>query len=365
VSTYSLTHLSDGALLSGLRASVTRECADTAEVLAHIAETDARHLYLPAAYPSMYTYCVGELHLSEEAAFKRIHAARAARRFPAIFAAVAEGKLHLSAVVMLAPHLTPENAEELLAHASHKTKAQIEQLLAARRPRLEVPAWVQEIGPSNPAPSTEPPAPTRAGGDEHAPGRVDDPSPPSPAPAAIEPTNRPRLKPLGCERFAVQFTMSQAALGKLRYAQELLSHQLPSGDIAAVFERALDALIPKLEKAKFAATTRPRCSHRRAGTDSRTIPADVRRAVWKRDQGQCTFVSESGHRCSARKFIEFDHVQEFSRGGEATISGIRLRCHAHNQYAAERAFGTEFMRHKRLTAAETRAGARLPAEPHA
>ena len=110
MSQYVLSHLSDGALLSGLKKLVAQDCATTAELLAHLAEVDDRKLYLPAAYPSLYTYCVGELHLSEEVAFKRIHAARAARRFPAIFAAVAEGRLHLSAVVLLAPHLTRENA---------------------------------------------------------------------------------------------------------------------------------------------------------------------------------------------------------------------------------------------------------------
>src|SRR5262249_43051115 len=115
---YSLSHLSDAVLLRDLAALVGKERVLTADVLAHIAEVDERKLYLPAAYPSMFAYCVGELHLSEEAAFKRIHAARAARRFPAIFAELAQGRLHLSAVVMLAPHLTPENVSGLLATAA-------------------------------------------------------------------------------------------------------------------------------------------------------------------------------------------------------------------------------------------------------
>ena len=75
---YSLTHLSDHALLHDLATLVARERATTAEVLAHIAEVDARRLYVPAGYPSMYCYCVQELHLSEEAARKRI--LRRARR---------------------------------------------------------------------------------------------------------------------------------------------------------------------------------------------------------------------------------------------------------------------------------------------
>jgi 5-methylcytosine-specific restriction endonuclease McrA len=137
--------------------------------------------------------------------------------------------------------------------------------------------------------------------------------------------------------------------GKLRYAQELLGHQLPSGDVAQVLERGLDALIKELERRKYSATTRPRSSNRPSG-NPRHIPAAVKRAVWARDGGQCTFVSEAGHRCQARKMIEFDHVEPVARGGATTVAGVRLRCRAHNQYAAERAFGAGFMREKREAA---------------
>ena len=122
---------------------------------------------------------------------------------------------------------------------------------------------------------------------------------------------RSSVKPLAPQTFAVRLTIRQDTHDKLRHAQELLSHQLP---------------------------------------------AHVRCAVWKRDQGQCTFVSEHGRRCSARTRIEFDHIQEVVRGGEATVAGMRLRCRSHNQYGAELAFGAEFMRHKRI-AAEVRAAA--------
>ena len=162
MSTYSLTHLSGRALLRDLAALVAQDRATTAALLAHIAEVDARRLYLPAAYPSMYAYCVHELRLSEAAAFKRIHAARTARRFPALFVALAEGRLHLSGVVMLAPHLTPENADELLAAAAHKSKAELELLLARRFPRPELPERVQAL-PSPALPTGLRPGPTSIG----------------------------------------------------------------------------------------------------------------------------------------------------------------------------------------------------------
>src|SRR2546428_29082 len=89
----------------------------------------------------------------------------------------------------------------------------------------------------------------------------------------------------------------------------------------------------------------------------RHIPAQVKRAVWARDGGQCTFVSEAGHRCAARKLLEFDHVEEVARGGKASVAGIRLRCRAHNQHGAECTFGAGFMRQK-LEATQRAAAAR-------
>ena len=321
MASYSLAHLSDHALLRDLAALVARDRTTTAELLAHIAEVDARKLYLPAAYPSMFLYCVRELHLSEDAAAKRIQAARVARRFPAVFAAVADGRLHLSGVVLLAPHLREDTVDELLVAATYQSKAEIEQLLAERFPRPGVLAWVEGL------------APGRVEDEQQlVPERVGEALPPEPVPAQHAPGHvgsRSKVKPLGPQCFAVQFTLSQSAHEKLRYAQALLGHQIPAGDIAQVFERALDALIPQLERQKFAATSRPH-PRPRPTTALRHIPAQVKRAVWERDQGQCTFVSEAGRRCPARTRLEFDHIVEVARGGEATVSGIRLRCRSHN-----------------------------------
>src|SRR5437762_14105515 len=126
MTSYLLSHLADHVLLRDLKVLVSQDRATTAALLAHLAEVDERKLYLPAAHPSMFSYCVHELRLSEETALKRIRAAHAAREFPVIFAAVADGRLHLSAIVLLATHLTPETADELLAAAAHKSKSEIE-----------------------------------------------------------------------------------------------------------------------------------------------------------------------------------------------------------------------------------------------
>ena len=115
------SHLANQALLHRLDEEAARNCVSTATLIALIAEVDLRRLYLPAGYPSMLAYCMHHLHLSREAALKRINAARAARDHEAILDALADGRLHLSGVVLLAPRLTRENADELLAAATHKT----------------------------------------------------------------------------------------------------------------------------------------------------------------------------------------------------------------------------------------------------
>jgi hypothetical protein len=305
------------------------------------------------------------LGLSEDAAFKRIRVARTARQFPVIFAALAEGRLHMTAVVMLTPYLTPGNAAELLAAAERRRKPEIEQLLAQRFPQPDLPTQVRAIAPRAPASTAqlapEPvpvlgallaPEPVAALGTQLAPEPVRSSVPVRVAPAGPP----PRLAPLAPARFALQVTIDQSTHDDLRQAQALLGHQVPSGDVAEVLARALKLFVRHLEQRKFAATHRPRSCRPGSGADGRHIPAEVKRAVWERDGGRCSFVSDAGPRCEARTLLEFDHVVPFARGGQATISGIRLRCRAHNQYGAERAYGVEFMRHKREAArAPTRA----------
>ena len=356
------TRLADHVLLRTLATVVTRDRETTAELLALMAEVDKRQLFRGEGYPSMFRYCVEKLRMSEDVAYKRIQTARAARRFPTILPAIADGRLHLTAVVLLKPFLTSENAEALLTGAAGKTKAQVEVLIAERFPKADVPTSIRVIAP--------PAAPEPMASSPSEPFAAATPATPAPAvsevlelqsklvpePVAHERTSpvsvpvvllapERRIAPLSPGRFELRLTMSQQLHDKLRDAQELLGHAVPSGDIAEVLERALDEFIAKKEKSKFAATEKPRAARR--SRDPRHIPAAVKRAVWERDHGRCTFVSDDGHRCGARKFLEYDHVQPFARGGTATVDGLRLRCRPHNQLEAERTLGAGFMESKR------------------
>ena len=347
-----MDRLADHVVLRALASVVAQGCANTAETLACIAVADERKLHLQAAYSCMYKYCLGELHMSEDAAFKRIQAAHAARQFPELFDAVESGRLHLSAVGLLVPHLTRQNAAGLIAASTHKTKAQIETLLAERFPRPDLPTLVMAIGPAS-VTRQEDQGHACEGTAPLAPGQVDVidvQRVPVPVPP-IAP--RAKVTPLSPQRFALQVTIRQETHDKLRRAKELLAHAVPSGDVAEVLDRALDALIEKLERRRCAATDRPR--PRRSAAKGRRIPAEVKREVTRRDGGRCTFVSGNGRRCEERGHMEYDHVQPVARGGRSTVANIRLRCSGHNQHEADRVFGKGFMDEKRH---EARAGSR-------
>src|SRR5512136_2590596 len=113
MSRYSLKHLPDSTLVHELKSLVAQDRATTALLIAHLGEVDARRLYAPAGYPSMFEYCVGELRFSEDEAYRRIRAARLAREHSGVLDLLADGRLHVTALTLLAPYLTPENADEL------------------------------------------------------------------------------------------------------------------------------------------------------------------------------------------------------------------------------------------------------------
>ena len=143
--THSLTSFSDDDLLRRLSDLLGQSRRDEADLVAHIGEVDRRRLYAREASPSMFGYCTDVLHLSEAEAYLRIAAARAAREHPILLTLLADGRLHLTAIAKLAPHLTLENREALLNRAAHRSKREIEELVAEISPRPDAPAVMRKL----------------------------------------------------------------------------------------------------------------------------------------------------------------------------------------------------------------------------
>ena len=277
----------------------------------------------------MFRFCTEVLHLSEAAAYKRIQAARAARKWPLIIERLRDGSITLGALGTLAPHLTDANYKDLLEEARHRGKRDVELIVARLRPLPDVPSVIRKL-----------PEPREAAPGRQATLAVQDAHPPLPAtdtvitrPSTPLPPARPTvIAPLTPQRYKLQITVDREAHDLLREAQDLMRHALPNGDPAVIVTRALRLLVDDLLRKKAAAVAAP-SRVRATSDDSRTIPARVRRAVWARDRGRCAFEGPRG-RCGARGLVEYHHVIPYAMGGTSTVDNIELRCRAHNAHEA-------------------------------
>lgn len=367
--------LSNVALVGRVQELVEASNEVTGALVEHLAEIEARRLHLELGYASLFQFCTEQLQLSESSAYKRITAARLLRRHAALLPYLVAGKVHLSALMVLAPHLTEANHVELLEAAVHKSKRDIEKLIAERYPRPDVKTQLRKlpaVGTSaSAAAELATPSPTEPGAGVTSvfAGPQASPSPQAVAAgheptAALPRTLQAQLSPLASTRYRLQLTASQSLYNKLRLAQDLLRHQVPDGDLATVVERALDLLIDKTLRRKFGAAGRdsleaptptppvpqgrpadaqPAMTGAATTSRSRYIPKAVRREVLARDGLQCAYVGDNGRRCTARAALELDHVVPYARGGLNTVSGLRILCAAHNRYEAERAFGRQLI----------------------
>ena len=350
----SVNRLSDEELLERVERLVRRECEATASLVAHLAELETRGLHQAQGCASMFSYCTQVLHLSEHAAYNRIEAARAARKFPVILDLLASGALHLAAVRLLAPHLTAENHAGLLEEARFRSKRDVALLVARVHPLPPVPASIRKLpNPSHdnaaldpepkPQGKSEPPGKVAAQGKPPLQVRSEPQGGRDAEHAAALPRRVAVVAPLAPERYKIQFTASTATCDKLRRAQDLLRHEIRDGDPAAVFDRALDALLRELEKKKRAATARPGAS-RPPRPGSRHIPASVKREVWARDGERCTFVAKDGRRCTETGGLEIDHLRPHADGGPSSAPNCRVLCASHNLYEARQYFGVHEQR---------------------
>ncbi len=365
------------------------------DFLLHLDEYDRRRAYLEAGYGSLWTYCLEALHLREGPAGRRIQAMRVLRRFPSLEGALRDGTLCLTTIGLLGQVLTPENLDDLVARAAFRTKAEVDRLVASLQPRLaprdgirKLPDRPSEslVAPpsSSPLDTSAPVAPTTgltpADAGRPSPAAAVEATPPAsvpvlelsaPPPLAAH-SSRPDLRPVSAAEWSLRVTLDDACKADLETLRDLLSHQIPDGDLASVLHEAIRCAIDKHGKRrgavppsrKRAAKAQPAPADLTA-TATRPPPpaapsepaapdlftpaprsrptAAVRREVFARDGGSCAWVGEDGRRCGSTWQLEHDHVLAAALGGGASVDEIRLLCKPHNMLHAEQVFGHELL----------------------
>ncbi|HKB75382.1 MAG TPA: HNH endonuclease signature motif containing protein, partial [Myxococcales bacterium] len=160
------------------------------------------------------------------------------------------------------------------------------------------------------------------------------------ASSCARPVRRDSDEPLTEELSRLHVTVSRRFLEKLEAARATLSHARPGASTEDILEAGLDLVLQRAAKRK-GLVEKPR-----QGTSSAnpsTLTAAVKREVWTRDRGRCQWPIESGGICGSTFRVEFDHRIPRARAGPSTADNVRLLCRFHNDLAARRAFGDEWM----------------------
>ncbi len=174
------------------------------------------------------------------------------------------------------------------------------------------------------------------------------------SPAAV-PAPEAKVEPLAEDRFSLLLRFDRGFKEKLEKARTFLGHTVSDGDLAKVLERGLDLLLET--EAKRLGKPKKQVTEAKGKGQRPYIPVDLKRAVWERDQGMCTWTLASGARCCSTHKVETDHILPVALGGKTELSNLRLLCSGHNQLHARQVFGRELIEKKIAARREQQAAA--------
>ena len=317
----------DATLVARLTVLAREEREARADFIVCLAAFDQRRLYLQAGYPSLFAWLTDHLRLAKASAYRRVTAARLYARMPAVASYLREGRLSLTKLCLLKDVLEPDRCLALLEQAAAMTEQEVEELALVLDPRRRTAPPRDSIRPI-----LAPPAPERD---------LFTAAPP-PAPAATVPPSEPPPRP--AVRHVIKMTVGADFMAMLEDVRAELSHAHPGASLEVLMFECMQRALDSWRRRSRAATDRPRAEpDAEPPAHTRSIPAHVRRVVWRRDDSRCTFISDDGHRCAATHRLQLHHDDPFARGGLATVANLRLLCAMHNDLMARVDFGDEHM----------------------
>ena len=290
--------LSKAGLLANIQGLVTDERRLTLSILHHLREIERRRLFAELGYSSLFEYCVKDLKYSESSASRRVAAMRLLKELPEFEPAIESGKLNLSAVgqaqsLFRQQSHTIEEKRELIKSLEGKSKRECEKIVATRMPELPP---VEKERPIN--------------------------------------QTQTELKLVVSDELLEDLKKLQALHGKASYA-----------DLLEWMAKVCLKKTPEAPETKETKETEKTAqSLPPVQVNSRVVPVGLKREIYKRDQGRCSYVSPLTKRaCGSRKHLQLDHRLPFARGGETSAENLRLLCPVHNQLKAIESFGSAKM----------------------
>jgi hypothetical protein len=294
--TMNLKSVSNSVLLSDTKRFALEERRNGMEVLYRLREIDARKLFASLGYSSLFEYTVKELGFSEGSASRRLQSMRLIREIPEYEEKLKDGLVNEGNLSKAQTFFNQEKKNgneyskeeklDLLGQIEGKSSRQTDQLFASISP---------------------------------------------------ESAREEKTRPVNEKETEIRFTADQALMEKLEKLRNLLGHKLGDQKYSSLIEELADLALKKLEPKPT-----PALGLEKAVSETRYIPAKVKRAVWTRDQGRCTDIGPEGKRCESKYALQYEHVLPFGKGGKSTIENLKLLCPGH-QLAAIQAYGLSKM----------------------
>ncbi len=388
--TRKLEGLSTEELSRSAEKLVSLQRRNDAALIAHLVELSRRNGHLELGYKSLFYYCVEFLRLGESSAWKRTQVAGVAGRFPQVLEQLAQGKVNLSVLSILAKHLTEENFDRLLKEAEGKTTREAKEIVVAFDPKPAAKPTIRK----KPVRSRDCVEVT----DDRAGMAVSPSSEETGTPATRSARGTGTLEVAQPEFYNFKFSAGKEFREKFERLAEVLGIVNAERNMPEIIERALDLALDKKdpkrklerrrrreaaaarpstgsagvppasspEKVSMEEKTRPEETARRETRAappgapasrphlSRYIPSSVRERVLERAGYQCEWTGSGGVGCSARTGLEIDHIKSYAKGGGRGEANLRVLCQAHNLFSATREFGDAFRR-GRIEGTENRA----------
>jgi hypothetical protein len=292
--------MTNAELLIKLGELIKQERKITKEILELINLAEARQLYLERGFGSLFEWLTQHFGYSESAAQRRIQAARLIKASPEITAKIIEGTVNLStlsktqSIIRQHERITGEKLSshqkiEVVEKIENQTFAEVEKTLVRLFPEATASA-PQELR-----------------------RRLDE--------------NSTR----------VSVTLDDKTLDNLEKIKSLLSHKFPNGDLSDIISYLSNTFLQKMD--------RPQQLNKAQNTESTkrrvTMTPKARREVIRNADFRCEYKDpKTGHRCGSDYQLEVDHMWPKALGGGNESENLRCFCRRHNQFVADRIFGS-------------------------
>lgn len=272
-----------------------RERKVTLELMRYLREVDRRQLYLEQGYPSLYDFTIKDLKVSQGGAYRRLQAMRLLKDLPDIEEKVVEGRHTVSTVAKVQSAMgnaPPEDKRAMLNRLEGKSCREVDQELSRTNPR----------GP------------------------------------------REYVRWLNPEEAQLTFALDKESMKRVGTLHSWRTHIDVKKTFRVLFtdliELGFDRWDPSRRTQSSTSRTdrvNPEDDENSAGT---SIPVELRRQVWARDEHQCAWRhATNGRRCRTRDLLQIDHIHPLALGGKNELSNLRLLCAQHNRQRAEKTYG--------------------------